>query len=58
MKKSKFINIVEQLIIPNNSLFFTADVESLYTSIDNQQGIQAIKNIFHKYQGTKRPDNE
>lgn len=53
-----FVNLVKNLVIPSNSLLFTADVESLYTNIDIKQGIQAIKNIFHKYPDIRRPDEE
>lgn len=53
-----FVNIVKHLTIPTSSLLFTEDVESLYTNIDIEQGIQAIKNIFDKYPDIKRPDQE
>uniref|UniRef100_A0A1A8V751 Reverse transcriptase domain-containing protein n=1 Tax=Nothobranchius furzeri TaxID=105023 RepID=A0A1A8V751_NOTFU len=34
------------------------DVESLYTNIDIQEGLDAIKRIFLKYPDSRRPDQE
>lgn len=53
-----FIYKIKQLIIPINSYMFTMDIESLYTNIDIEEGIQSIKNIFLKYPDVKRPDPE
>lgn len=53
-----FINKVKQLHIPTEAILFTMDVDSLYTNIDIDEGIQAIKNIFTKYRDKKRPDKE
>lgn len=53
-----FIEIVKSLQIPENSLFFTMDVDSLYTNIDTQAGLLAVKKFFHKYPNPKRPDEE
>lgn len=51
-----FIDIVKKLKMPPNSLFFTMDIESLYTNIDTQAGLLAVKKIFLKYPDNKRPD--
>lgn len=53
-----FVNTVKQLQIPPDSILFTMDVDSLYTNIDIDEGIQAIKNIFFKFPDKKRPDKE
>lgn len=53
-----FIQIIKDLKIPPNSLFFSMDVDSLYTNIDTPSGIQAVKNAFFKYPDKKRPDKE
>ncbi|XP_019897156.3 uncharacterized protein LOC105009030 isoform X2 [Esox lucius] len=53
-----FVQIVQNLVIPTDALLFTMDVDSLYTNIDIQEGIQSIRNIFHKYPDAKRPDKE
>ena len=54
-----FVDIVKNLKIPKNSLsllFFTIDIDSLYTNIDTQAGLLAVKNIMSKYPDVKRPD--
>ena len=53
-----FVNIVKQLHIPPESILFTMDIDSLYTNIDIDEGIQAIKNIFVKYPDRGRPEKE
>uniref|UniRef100_A0A0F8AB68 GIY-YIG domain-containing protein n=1 Tax=Larimichthys crocea TaxID=215358 RepID=A0A0F8AB68_LARCR len=53
-----FVNTVRQLQIPPKSILFTMDIDSLYTNIDIDEGIQAIKNIFIKYPDKNRPDKE
>lgn len=51
-----FIQIVKQIKIPLNCMFFTFDIESLYTNIDITAGLQAVEKIFSKYPDKKRPD--
>jgi len=53
-----FIEKVKKLNIPTNAILFTIDVDSLYTNIDIQEGIQSIRNIFFKFHDKKRPDKE
>lgn len=53
-----FVNIVKKLHIPDNSILFTIDIDSLYTNIDIKEGIQAIKNIFRKFPNKNRPEKE
>lgn len=53
-----FINMVRELRLPPNFLFFTIDVDSLYTNIDTVAGLSAVQQIFHKYPDSKRPDEE
>lgn len=53
-----FIEIIKNLQIPPNSLFFTADIDSLYTNIDTKSGLAAVKKFFQKYPNPKRPDKE
>ena len=36
----------------------TIDVDSLYTNIDNTNGLEAVKQIFNKNPDPKRPDKE
>ena len=53
-----FINKIKNLHIPEGSLLFTIDVDSLYTNIVTQEGIQAVKEAFFKFRDKKRPDKE
>ena len=53
-----FVEKIKKLHIPKNATLFTMDIDSLYINIDIPQGIQAIKNIFHKYPNKNRPDKE
>lgn len=53
-----FIDIVKKLKIPNNSWFFSMDVDSLYTNIDIKSGLQVVKKTFEKHPNPERPDME
>lgn len=53
-----FVDIVKGLSVPKDSIFFSIDVESLYTNIDTGAGIAAVKKIFKKYPDVTRPDKE
>lgn len=53
-----FLHVVKHLRIPANSYFFSMDVESLYTNIPIEAGMNCVKQIFHKHPDPKRPDEE
>lgn len=53
-----FISIIKNLKIPQNSFFFTIDIDSLYTNIDTDAGLSAVKNMFIKYPNNLRPDKQ
>lgn len=53
-----FVEKIRNLTIPQHSLLFTMDVDSLYTNIDTKHGLQTIKNVLKKYPDTNRPDKE
>jgi len=53
-----FLRKIRLLEVPQDAMLFTMDVDALYTNIDIQEGIQAIKNIFRKHPNKKRPDKE
>ncbi|KAF7643633.1 hypothetical protein LDENG_00236130 [Lucifuga dentata] len=53
-----FLEVIRSLVVPVEAFLFTIDVDSLYTNIDIQEGIQAIKNIMKKYPDRDRPDGE
>ena len=41
-----FISKIRSITIPENALLITLDVESMYTNIDNQDGIRAVEEAF------------
>lgn len=51
-----FIDKIRKLELPKNSLLFTIDIDNLYTNIDTQAGLQAVKEWFNKYPDKERPD--
>ena len=53
-----FINKLSQVKIPENAYLITLDVESLYTNINTEQGIEAIKLMTQTYPNQERPDKE
>lgn len=53
-----FIDLIRQLKIPNNSFLFTIDIDNLYTNIDTDSGLKAVKKVFQKYPNKKRPEKE
>lgn len=53
-----FIQKVSGLHVPSNSFLFTLDIDSLYTNIDINEGIQTVKNIFSKFPNKTRPEKE
>lgn len=53
-----FIELDKDLSVPLESLFFTIDVESLYTNIDIPAGLATVRRFFQKFPDRKRPDKE
>ncbi|KAK2814198.1 hypothetical protein Q5P01_000712 [Channa striata] len=53
-----FIDIVRNLSVPPDSLFFTIDIDSLYTNIDTTAGLVAVQRVFQKYPDKRRPDKQ
>lgn len=53
-----FINKLSQVKIPENAYLITLDVESLYTNINTDQGIEAIRLMTQTYPNQERPDKE
>ena len=39
-----------------HTLLITLDVESMYTNIDNEQGLEAVRNIFQANPSPRRSD--
>lgn len=53
-----FISLVKELHIPTTALFFTIDIDSLYTNIPIKEGIEAVREIFQKNPNPRRPDRQ
>lgn len=54
----EFIKIIKELVLPEEFYFFSMDVESLYTNIPIEAGIECVRNAFKKYPDPIRPDDE
>ena len=53
-----FLDKLSNLTCSPNSLLITLDVDSLYTNIDNKDGLETINNIFNQNPNEKRPSKE
>lgn len=51
-----FINKTKNLVIPSDAFLFTIDIDSLYTNIETQAGIEAVRECMKKHPNPKRPD--
>ena len=51
-----FMDKVTGIEIPRDAILFSMDVESLYTNIDNNSGIEAVKQAFLRNPDFDRPD--
>ena len=51
-----FIEKVTGIEIPKDALLFSMDEENLYTNIDNNSGIEAVKQAFLRNPDFDRPD--
>ena len=52
-----FLNRLKSNTFPPNAALFTLDVKSLYTNIDNKQGIEAVRRTMLRYPNPNRPDS-
>ncbi|XP_061749458.1 uncharacterized protein LOC133548063 [Nerophis ophidion] len=53
-----FLDKVRSVHIPPDAILFTIDIDSLYTNIDIDEGIRAVKNVFYRYRDVSRPEKE
>lgn len=53
-----FIEKISKLNIPPNSLLISLDVDSMYTNIDNKDGLKSVAQTFKDNPDPKRPDLE
>jgi hypothetical protein len=51
-----FVSLIKNSPIKDESIFVTADIESLYTNIDTAFGITKIKEAFDRNKDENRPD--
>lgn len=53
-----FLEKLRNIKISPNSLLITLDVDSLYTNIDNEAGLEAVIETFENNADLKRPDDD
>lgn len=53
-----FLDKIRRVQIPKTSFLVTLDVESMYTNIDNKDGLKAVRNCFRCNPDPERPDLE
>ena len=53
-----FIDTLKTVTVPKEALLFSIDIDSLYTNIETQAGLNAVKIMFNKYPDGTRPDKE
>lgn len=53
-----FINKLKEITLETRCSLFTIDVNSLYTNINTELGLTAVRNCLNKYPLENRPDEE
>ena len=53
-----FLLQVRQVPVHDSSFLFTIDVESMYTNIDHEEAIEAVRELFAEHEHRNRPDDE
>lgn len=53
-----FLGKIRDLLLPQEAWLFTIDIDSLYTNINTEMGLGAVKQIFSQYPDGTRPDEE
>ena len=49
-----FVEKIKELDIPKDALLITLDVESMYTNIDHDKGLEAVQNAFEEHEKTPK----
>ena len=52
----EFVKKLKQIILPPGAMLFSVDIDSLYTNIETQLGLEAVREVFNKYPDPTRPD--
>ncbi|MGL5102271.1 MAG: GIY-YIG nuclease family protein [Plesiomonas sp.] len=52
-----FVAKIKALVIKEPVMLFSMDVTSLYTNIETERGLKAVRTCFHKYPTIDRPEN-
>ena len=52
-----FIQKVKDISVPSGAFLFTIDIDSLYTNIETEAGLQAVRECMLQYPDPKRPDD-
>ena len=53
-----FCEKIKSITVPQNAFLFSIDIDSLYTNIETEAGLQAVKEVFNKFPDRERPDTE
>ena len=53
-----FVEKIKKLRVPANAYLISIDVQSMYTNIDNDSGLLAVKKAFDRHPDKSRPDKE
>lgn len=53
-----FVKKLSRLIVPGSTFLFSIDVDSLYTNIDTERGLAAVREAFQRFPREDRPDEE
>lgn len=51
-----FVSKLKTIQAPKDAFLFSVDINSLYTNIDTQLGLQAVRETFEMYPNSARPD--
>ena len=52
-----FLDRIRPMVVPSQSLLFTIDIDSLYTNIQTEDGLGAVREALTRYPDTSRPDS-
>lgn len=53
-----FLDVIRPITVPSASFLFTIDIDSLYTNINTNIGLRAVREVFIRHPDPKRPDSE